>query len=95
MRIWPEVSPPSLILAQASYYVRPKSYYKKGDGLSQGVLFPESDDDSATQNASRSGCGTNASSRLWRTVGSGKTGSSNANQRGHQNGTLNLRGGWV
>ena len=25
----------------ASYYVRPKSYYKKGDGLSQGGLFPE------------------------------------------------------
>jgi len=34
---------------EASYYVRPKSYYKKGDGLSQGGLFPESDDDSATE----------------------------------------------
>ena len=34
----------------ASYYVRPKSYYKKGDGLSQEPLFsPESDDDSATE----------------------------------------------
>jgi hypothetical protein len=31
--------------SQASYYVRPKSYYKKSDGLSQGALFPESDDD--------------------------------------------------
>jgi hypothetical protein len=36
-------------IGAASYYVRPKSYYKKGDGLSQGVLFPEPDDDGATQ----------------------------------------------
>jgi hypothetical protein len=33
----------------ASYYVRPKSYNKKGDGLSQSALFPESDDDIATE----------------------------------------------
>jgi hypothetical protein len=34
---------------EASYFVRRTSYYKKGDGLSQGGLFRESDDDSATE----------------------------------------------
>ena len=34
---------------QARYYVRPKSYYKKGHGPSQGALFPEPGGDNATQ----------------------------------------------